>query len=60
MPGHELCHSTSKLIGNEKNRLKSFIVFHITPHDPIFRYVIAHREPKYGPPNNPRLTMTLL
>ena len=36
----ELCHSTSKLIGDEEDTLKSFMVFDITPHGPAFRVVV--------------------
>ena len=38
---HELCHSTSKPIGNEKNTIKSFIVFDITSYGYIFRVVVG-------------------
>ena len=36
----ELCHSTLKLIGDEKDTLKSFMTFNITPRKPIFRVVV--------------------
>jgi len=41
MSNRELCHSTSKSIGDEENTLKSFMAFDITPHGPIFRVVIG-------------------
>ena len=37
---NELCHSTSKPIGNEEDTLKSFMVFDITSHESIFRVVV--------------------
>ena len=39
LSNRELCHSTSKQISNEKDTLKSFMVFDITPHKPVFRVV---------------------
>ena len=36
----ELCYSTSKLIGNEEDTLKSFIIFDITPRGPVYRVVV--------------------
>ena len=33
-----------KPIGDEEDRLESFIVFYITPHDPIFRAVIGSQN----------------
>ena len=41
LSNHELCHSTSKPIGNEENILKSFMVFDITPCKPVFRVVVG-------------------
>ena len=41
MLDRELCHSTSKPIGDEKDTLKSFMAFNITPHGLVFRMVIG-------------------
>jgi len=38
---HELCHCTSKPIGNEKDTLKSFMAFNNTSCEPIFRVVVG-------------------
>ena len=38
---HELCHSISKPIGDEKNTLKSFMAFDITQCGPVFRVVVG-------------------
>ena len=38
---YELCHFTSKLIGDEEDTLKFFIVFDITSHGPIFKVVVG-------------------
>ena len=40
LSNHELCHSTSKLIDNEKDTLKSFMTFDITPRMPVFKVVV--------------------
>ena len=53
----ELCHSTSKPIGDEEDTLKSFVAFDITPCGSIFRVVV---EVKLWSPNNPSLIMALL
>ena len=37
---HELCHSTSKPIGDEEDTLKSFMAFNATLQGPIFRVVV--------------------
>jgi len=37
---HELCHSTSKSIGDEEDTLKSFMTFNITLRGPIFKVVV--------------------
>ena len=37
----ELCHSTSKSIGDEENTLKSFMEFDITPRGPVFKVVVG-------------------
>ena len=37
---HELCHSTSKPIGDEESTLKSFMAFDIIARRPIFRVVV--------------------
>lgn len=39
LSNYELCHSISKLIGNEKDSLKYFIAFNIVPHEPIFHAI---------------------
>ena len=36
----ELCHSTSKPIGDKKDTLKSFMTFDVTPCGPVFRVVV--------------------
>ena len=41
MSDHELCHSISKLIGDEEDTLKSFMAFDITPREPVFRVVVG-------------------
>jgi len=41
MPNRELCHSTSKLIGDEEDTLKSFMKFDVTPYEPVFRVVVG-------------------
>ena len=38
---HELCHSTSKPIGDEEDTLKSFMAFNATLQGPIFRVVVG-------------------
>ena len=40
MPDCELCHFTSKPIGDEEDTLKSFMTFNITLHEPVFRVVV--------------------
>ena len=40
MPDCELCHFTSKPIGDEEDTLKSFMAFNITLHEPVFRVVV--------------------
>ena len=40
MSDHELCHSTSKPIGDKKDTLKFFMTFGITPCVPVFRVVV--------------------
>ena len=37
---YELCHSTSKSIGDEEDTFKSFMSFNITPHGPAIRVVV--------------------
>ena len=37
---YELCHFTSKPIGDEEDTFKSFIVFDITPRVTVFRVVV--------------------
>ena len=37
----ELCHSISKSIGDEKDTLKSFMTFDITPRGLVFRVVVG-------------------
>ena len=39
----ELCHSTSKSIGDKKDILKSFMAFDITACGSIFRLVVGNR-----------------
>jgi len=41
LSNHELCHSTSKSIADEKDTLKSFMEFDIMPRMPIFRMVLG-------------------
>ena len=41
MLDRELCHSTSKPIGDEEDKLKSFMSFDITSHRPVFRVVLG-------------------
>ena len=41
MSDRELCHSTSKPIGDKEDTLKSFMSFDIAPHGPIFRVVVV-------------------
>ena len=38
---HELCHSTSKPIGDEEDTLKFFMTFDFTPCEPIFKVVVG-------------------
>ena len=40
----ELCHSTSKLISDEEDTLKSFMAFDITPHGLVFRVVVGSQN----------------
>ena len=44
LPDRELCHSTSKPIGDKEETLKSFMVFNITSRRPIFRVVVGTLE----------------
>ena len=37
----KLCHSISKLIGDEEDTLKSFMAFNITPRGLVFRVVVG-------------------
>ena len=37
----ELCHSTSKPIGDEEDIFKSFMGFDVTPRRPIFKVVVV-------------------
>ena len=39
----ELCHSTSKPIGDEEDILKSFMTFDITSRGPVFRVVVGNQ-----------------
>ena len=39
----ELCHSTSKPIGDEEDILKSFMTFDITSREPVFRVVVRNQ-----------------
>ena len=55
----ELCHSTSKPIGDEEDILKSFMTFDITSRGPVFRVVVGNQivvpltYPMYlSPPNS--------
>ena len=41
LSGREMCHSTSKPIGDEEDTLKSFMAFNITPRGLIFRVVVG-------------------
>ena len=41
MSNRELCHSTSKPIGNNEDTLISFMTFDITSHKSVFRVVIG-------------------
>ena len=41
MSDRELCHSTSKPIGNEEDTLKSFMGFNITPCEHVFRVIVG-------------------
>ena len=45
------CHSISKLIGDKKDTLKSFITFNIVPRELIFQAV--EESQIVVPPNNP-------
>ena len=38
---HELSHSTSKLIGDKEDTLKSFMAFDTTPRGPVFKVVVG-------------------
>ena len=40
LTGHELCHSTSKQIGDEENIVKSIMTFNITLCRSVFRVVV--------------------
>ena len=37
----ELCYSTSKPIGDEKDTLKSFMAFEITLRGPVFKVIVG-------------------
>ena len=37
----DLCHSNAKLINDEKDTLKSFMIFDITPRGFVFRVVVG-------------------
>ena len=41
MSDRKLCHFISKPIGDEKDTIKSFMAFNITPRGPIFRMVVG-------------------
>ena len=41
MLDYELCHFTSKPIGDEEDTLKSFMAFDITPRESVFRVVVG-------------------
>ena len=43
MLNHELCHSTSKPIGDEEDTFKSFMTFDIMSREPIFRVVVGNQ-----------------
>ena len=51
---HELCHSTSKPIGDKEDRLKSFMAFGITSRGPTFRVVVGSQImiPQQSLPHN--------
>ena len=58
---HELCHSTSKPIGDEKNTLKSIMAFKITPRGLFFRVVVESEiviPQQSFPHNNTPVTRT--
>ena len=54
MSDRDLCHSNSKLISDEKDMLKSFMTFDITPCGPAFRVVVGSQivVPQQSLPHN--------